>query len=152
MTGRLILTLVVVATIAGCARVSESRFNPVNWFGRSERAEVVTAAPNADPRRLIGQVLTLRVEQVPSGAIIRATGLPNRQGYFDGDLVPVGREVPQNGVLSYEFRISSPTTQTRVGTQTSREVIVGRFVSDQTLEGVTTIRVSSATNALAVRR
>ncbi|MDJ0628839.1 MAG: hypothetical protein QNJ44_11315 [Rhodobacter sp.] len=152
MFGRLIWALVLVATVAGCSRVAESRFNPFNWFGRSEQATAVTTNPNADPRPLIGQVIALRVEQVPGGAIVRATGLPNRQGYFDGALVPLNRELPQDGVLSYQFRISAPFQPTRVGTPQSREVLVGRFVSEQTLQGVRQIRVSGAANALAVRR
>ena len=149
MTGRIILALLVVATLAGCARVAESRFNPLNWFGRSERAQVVTADPNADPRPLVQQIVTLRVEKAPGGAIIRATGLPPIQGYYDGVLLPLGSE---DGVLSYEFRASAPPVPTRVSTQQSREVVIGLFVSDQTLAGVREIRVSGASNALAVRR
>lgn len=149
MTGRIILALMVVGTLAGCARVAESRFNPLNWFGRSERAQVVTADPNADPRPLVAQIITLRVEQAPGGAIIRATGLPPIQGYYNGALLPLGSE---DGVLNYEFRASAPPTPTRVSTQQSREVVIGLFVSDQTLAGVRQITVSSASNALAVRR
>ncbi len=152
MSGRIIFTLVLVAMVASCARVSESRLNPLNWFGRSQSAQVVTADPNADPRRLVDQVLSLRVEQVPGGAIIRAVGLPNRQGYYDAALLPVGREAAQNGVLNYELRASTPIDRTRVGTQQSRELVVGRFVSTQTLDGVSQIRVSGAGNALIVRR
>jgi len=142
----------VVITVAGCSRVAESRFNPFNWFGRSEKAEVVTSNPNADPRPLVAQVVSLRVEQVPGGAIIHSTGLPPRQGFYDGVLLPVGREGAVNGVLNYQFRASAPLDQTRVSTQPSREIIVGRFVSEQTLDGVREIRVSAATNALVVRR
>jgi len=143
------MAVVLIATVAGCARVSESRLNPLNWFGRSEKAEVVVADPNADPRGLISQIVSLRVEQVPGGAIIRATGLPTKQGYFEGDLLFVSNE---KGVLNYEFRANAPYGQTRVGTQQSREVVVGLFVSEQRLSGVRQIRVSGATNALVVRR
>lgn len=150
--GRIILALLVVGTVAGCARLSESRLNPFNWFGRAEKTTVVTTAPNADPRPLVPQVIELRVEPVPGGAIVRATGLPSRQGYYDGALLPVGREVAANGVLNYEFRASAPPDPTRVSTQQSREIVVGRFVSAQALEGVRQIRVSAAANALIVRR
>lgn len=152
MTGKFILALVVVAALANCGRVSESRLNPFNWFGRSEKAEILTGAPNADPRQLVPQIINLRVEAVPGGAIIRATGLPSRQGYYDGALLPVGGEYAQNGVLNYEFRASAPLDQTRSSTQQSREIIVGRFVSDQALIDVRQIRVSAAGNALIVRR
>ena len=147
------MALAGVATLVGCARVSESRLNPLNWFGKSESAQVVMATQSdTDPRRLVSQVVTLRAEPVPGGAIIRATGLPQIQGYYDGALVPVNGGVPENGVLNYEFRASSPDVQTRSGPERSREVIVGLFVSDQTLAGVRQIRVSAASNALIVRR
>lgn len=147
------MALAGVATLAGCARVSESRLNPLNWFGKSESAEVVTATQtDTDPRRLVSQVVTLRAEPVPGGAIIRATGLPQIQGYYDGALVPLNGGVPVNGVLNYEFRASAPDVQTRSGPERSREVIVGLFVSDQSLAGVSQIRVSAASNALIVRR
>jgi hypothetical protein len=127
--------------------------NPLNWFGKSESAEVVTATQaDTDPRRLVSQVVALRAEPVPGGAIIRATGLPQIQGYYDGALVAVNGGVPVDGVLNYEFRASSPDMQTRSGPERSREVIVGLFVSDQTLVGVRQIRVSAASNALIVRR
>lgn len=150
MKSRIILTLMVVATLAGCARVSESRLNPLNWFGRSESTNVVTTAAAVDGRQLVAQVTTLRVEPVPGGAIVRATGLPTNQGFFDGSLVTV--PATQAGVLNFEFRISPPREQTRVSTVQSREVIVGRFVSEQTLAGIRTLRVSGSANALAVRR
>ncbi|MCG6903970.1 MAG: hypothetical protein LJE68_14945 [Rhodobacter sp.] len=153
MTGRIILALMVVGTLANCSRVAESRLNPFNWFGRSERTQVVVASnPNADPRKLVAQIITLRVEKVPGGAIVRATGLPTRQGYYDGELLPVVAENAPEGVLSYEFRISPPLEQTRVSTQQSREVVVALFVSEQSLAGVRQIRVSAASNALVVRR
>jgi len=154
MSGRVFITLAVVATLAGCAQVAESRFNPLNWFGRSTQVETAVAGPGqpGDARNLVAQITTLRIEQVPGGAIIRATGLPATQGYFDGELVPIGREVADNGVLSYQFRISPPFAQTRVSTTQSREVVVGLFVSTQTLTGVREIRVNGAQNALSVRR
>jgi len=153
MTRRIILALAGVAALAGCATVKESRLNPLNWFGKSESAEVVTTTQaSSDPRPLVAQVVTLRAEPVPGGAIIRATGLPQIQGYYDGALVPVNGGVPVNGVLNYEFRASSPEDQTRSGPERSREVIVGVFVSEQSLNGVNQIRVSGASNALVVRR
>ena len=146
------MALLLVATTASCGRVAESRLNPMNWFGRSENT-VVSAQPVAtDPRNLVSQVLSLRVEQVPGGAIVHATGLPPRQGFYNGELVQVSRGAESGGVLSFEFRTASPFTTTRVGTQQSREVIVGRFVSQQTLGSVSQIRVTGARNALTVRR
>lgn len=153
MIGRLILILTLVGMLAGCASIAESRFNPFNWFGRGQEAE--TLAPGerpADPRPLVDQVTELVVERVPGGAIVRARGLPPTQGYYDGALVSETRNTPEDGVLTYQFRIVEPATPQRVSTVRSREVIVGLFLSDQTLEGVRSIRVEAARNARVARR
>ena len=150
MTGRIVILLALVATIAACGRVAESRFNPLNWFGRSEAVTTNTANPYQDPRPLVSHVSALRLEKVPGGAIIRATGVAERQGYYDGELVQIDSGEP--GVLAFQFRVAPPFGQTRAGPQRSRELIVGLFVSDQALEGVRAVSVSAANNALAARR
>ncbi|MFN3146301.1 MAG: hypothetical protein ACE368_14195 [Paracoccaceae bacterium] len=66
--------------------------------------------------------------------------------------MPLADEKPVDGVLEYQFRISAPVGATPSGPPQSREVIVARFLSEQTLRGVRTIRVSGATNALVTRR
>lgn len=154
MSGKILVGVLILSTVVGCARVSESRLNPMNWFGKSEKAEVVvnTAAVASDPRPLMSQVTGLRVEPVSGGAIIRATGLPPSQGYYDGELLPLFDGEPQDGVLSYEFRANEPIERTRVGPTASREIIVGRYISEQSLAGIRQIRVSGASNALSVRR
>ncbi|MBV0911738.1 hypothetical protein [Anianabacter salinae] len=154
MRTTILLASLLVMIVAGCS--SGSRLNPRNWFGGSEavtnpdlrRADIAAQ----DPRPLVNQVTAFAVEQVPGGAILRATGLPVRQGYFDGELIPVADERPIDGILSYQFRINPPVTTTAQGPQPSREVIVARFVSDQTLEGVSQIQVVAAQNALGTRR
>lgn len=121
-------------------------------FGRSVKASPDTQNPDRDPRPLIQQITDLRLERVPGGAIINATGLAARQGYFDAALVPLNQGTPVGGVLGYQFRVQPPVVATPVGTPRSREVIVGLFVTDQTLASVRSIRVSGAANALEVKR
>ncbi len=153
MIGRLILALTLLGVLAGCARVAESRFNPFNWFGRSQ--EVQTVAPGEipqDPRPLVDQVTELVIERVPGGAIVRARGLPQTQGYYDGALVSETRNAPVDGVLTYQFRVVPPAEPQRVSTPRSREIVVARFLSDQALQGVRSIRVEAASNARAARR
>lgn len=153
MTRRIIIAITLLVTLAGCAGVAESRLNPFNWFGRSSAVETVTV-PGVlpDGRRLVAQVTTMKIEKVPGGAILRATGLPPRQGHYDGELVPVNTDPPRAGVMTFQFRLKPPFEQTRVSTVRSREVVVARFLSEQTLAGVRQIRVVAAANALAVRR
>ena len=153
MGSRIVAALVVVAMLAGCG----TRLNPFNWFGRGETVQTVDAEGLpvvVDRRGLMAEVVDLEIERAPGGAIVRATGLPPTQGWWDGGLVPVDRDErpDEDGVLAYEFRVFAPATQTRVSTPRSREVVVGRFVSNQTLEGVRQIRVIAQGNARAARR
>lgn len=152
MTGRFIAVLALVGTVAACGAVRESPINPMNWFGRSERVEADTTNPYEDPRPLVTQITDLTLERVPGGAILRATGLPPRQGYFDAVLLPLNNGVPVEGVLHFQLRASPPFEATRPGTPQSRELVVGLFLSDQRLAGIRSIRLSAEANALAVRR
>lgn len=154
MAKRLILTLAALGVLSGCTAISESRLNPFNWFGPGEQVETLVpldAAP-VDTRPLIDEVTELLVERTPGGAIVRARGLPPTQGYWDGDLVSETRGEPVDGVLTYEFRIVAPRDPQPVSTRQSREVVVGLFLSDQSLEGVREIRVVAARNTRASRR
>ncbi|MDZ4093749.1 MAG: hypothetical protein U1D35_02420, partial [Paracoccaceae bacterium] len=134
-----------------------SRLNPRNWFGRSRQTEVVAAAPVAgapprsnDPRPLVADVVNMAVEPMQGGAIVRATGLPQTQGWWNGALVAL--PVDDAGTLVFEFRLSAPVTQTAVSTPQSREVTVATFLSDFDLQGVSQIIVQGAQNARSSRR
>ena len=115
VTGLLILALV----LAGCGRMRESRLNPFNWFGRSQETTVVATDPivpgrPGDPRILVAQVTEMEVARHPGGAIVRATGLPPTQGWWDAALVAENNGEPVDGVLTYRFVVDQPLKQTRV--------------------------------------
>lgn len=145
-----ILTLVLA--LASCGTIRDSRINPLNWFGRDRAVAVVTpdATPATEP--LAPQVLSLRVDRMPGGAIVTAVALPPTQGFWDAELVALNDGRPERGVLSYEFRLKPPATPQRVSTQVSREVVVATSLTDQQLAGVGTIEVIGATNRRSVRR
>jgi hypothetical protein len=143
--------LVIVLTLAGCGGMRDSKLNPFNWFGRSAPAEKVAlpAAP-ADTRALIADVLTMTVEPVPTGAIVRATGRTPTQGWWDAELVPL--PVTEDGVLVLEFRTFPPVDNADVSTPRSREVTAAISLSNIKLANVRQIVVQGATNARAARR
>ncbi len=153
MTARSLILVVAVATaLGGCARVSESRLNPFNWFGSTE--EEVAEVPvevETDPRPRVAQVTALSIEQTPTGAIVRATGLPPTQGWFGAALVPE-TDGPVNGEMIYVFRAVPPRTPQPVSTVQSRELTVGRALSAQDLAATRVVRVIGATNGLSARR
>ena len=171
------LTTVLIASflLAGCGAIRDSRLNPFNWFGRSQEVAVDTGQTTETnpliPRRTglfsrsrqeyenrdlttpIATVSELWVERVPGGAIIRAKGLDATQGAFNVLLVPeLDDEVAVDGVLTYTLERQLPLEPRPVGPTQTREVVVARRVTDQTLQGVRTIKVVAAQNARQVRR
>jgi hypothetical protein len=150
---RLFRTTVLVSLIAlsACAGIRKSKINPFNWFGRSHQTAVVTSAEApTDQRLLIDTVLDMKVEQFQGGAIVRATGLPPTQGFWDAELVPLPQD--DSGKLVLEFRIFPPVTPAAVVNQQSREVTVGLRLSNIKLEGISQIVVQGSRNARAARR
>lgn len=173
--------LALAALLGGCGGVRDSALNPFNWFGRSQDAPVeqsaeAAASPSAtnplipkrragifarereraeafDPTTPMPQITELRVERVPGGAIIRARGLDTYVNSFDAGLEPNNaEELPEDGVLVYSFRRQLPEGAVAGGAEAAREVTVARFVTDQTLRNVRSIRVEAASNARVVRR
>ena len=143
--------IAALCLLTACAAVRSSPLNPLNWFGPARPAPVadlMTAA--ADPRALVAQVTDLTVEPTAGGAIIRATGLPPTQGFWQAELVRIETDDP--ATLTYEFRIFPPLTPNRAGTPMSRAVVVATSVTNITLGTVTQITVQGATNALTSAR
>ncbi len=143
--------LMLCLGLAACGGMRDSKLNPFNWFGRSQETEKV-ALPEAprDPRALVQQVIGLAVEEVPGGAIVRATGLPPTQGYWQAELVP--QPVDETGRLVLEFRVFPPVETMRAGTQPSREVVVALYLSNYKLEAIREIVVQGEANARSARR
>jgi hypothetical protein len=151
MPARQIAVLSLCLLLIGCGGLRDSRLNPFNWFGRSEpRESIVLPDADADPRPLVQDVLTMKVEPMPGGAIISATGQTPTQGWWQAELVP--QPVTEDGVLVLEFRLLPPITRTDVNTPRSRQVTVAQYISDIKLEAVREIVVQGANNARAARR
>jgi hypothetical protein len=149
MKRALVGVMVLGLALSGCG-FGKSRLNPFNWFGAPRQgAPVATYAAPQDTRGLIDTVVTLNVEPYTGGVIVRATGVPPTQGFWDAALVAL--PVDDKGQLVYEFRIKPPTTTAAAGTQPSREIAVAASVSTYTLQGISSITVQGARNALKAR-
>ncbi len=144
--------LMAMVFLTACSTVRDSRLNPFNWFGRdrAEAVQTVDSVPIEDRRPLVGQILSLNVDPTPEGAIIRAVGLPETQGYWAAELVEVASDNPSE--VFYEFRIVPPLEGRRAGTQRSREVIAGTEISVTRLQGVRSVTVVGRQNRRSVRR
>jgi hypothetical protein len=145
---RVILSLALVTSLAACGY---SRLNPFNWFGgdRETRVEAAESSTPDDPSRLVAEVVDLAVEPTTTGAIIRATGLPPVQGFWEAELIEVERTESE---VVYEFRVLPPLQATRVSTPQSREVITGTQLTNFELRGIRTITVIGAQNRRTVSR
>ena len=142
--------LILVAFVAGCGGFS-AKLNPLNWFKRGELRESIVLPEEAEDRRpLVEDVLSLAVEPIPGGAIVRARGRAPTQGWWQAELVP--HPVEDTGVLVYEFRVFPPIAGADVSTPQSREIDVAIYVSDYKLEFVNEIVVQGANNARTSRR
>ncbi|MEO0861695.1 MAG: hypothetical protein AAFY65_13870 [Pseudomonadota bacterium] len=139
----------LVVAVAGCGGVEGSRLNPLNWFGASS-SDPISRAQAAPTRPVIDQVLSLKVDPTPNGAIISTVGLPPTQGFWEAELARLPTDDPS--VLLFEFRILPPLERLPAGTQPSREVLAGTRVSTRDLEGIRTISVQGAQNRRSVRR
>lgn len=150
-----VVFLMLPLAVASCG-ISETRFNPFNWFGGDENvstAEPVEVVAQADSRPVVAEITQLVVERTPGGAIIRVTGLPPTQGWHDASLVSVNPDgQPFNGVLSYSLRAAPPDAPTRVSTRQSRELTAAVFVSEILLTDVRVIQVTGARNSRIARR
>lgn len=150
------LSIAVLLTLSGCARVSESRLNPFNWFGNSR--ETVATTPDViqplvpqnrrvvtvDGRQMVQSITQLRVDRSPTGAIVRAVGVAQTQGFYNAELVEVGTS---NGVLLLEFRAQPPAGFEAEGTQRSREISAAYLIDAADLSGIRSVRVQAQTNA-----
>ncbi|MEI4263589.1 hypothetical protein [Roseovarius sp. D0-M9] len=171
---RSLVTLVTISglTLAGCSGLRDSRVNPANWFGQS-RTTPVAASADATVNPLIPEardsifqrksdeetyqgtpiyaVEGVVIERSSGGAIVKATGLSLRQGAYDVRLSPENKGEPVGGVLTYTMR-AVQRADTPQGPEQTRRVSAGAFISTQTLEETSEIRVLGQTNSAASRR
>ena len=143
--------LVAVLVLTSCGAVRESRLNPFNWFGRSERVETLSSLQQAaDPRLLVADVVSLDIEPYTGGAIVRATGVMESQGWWQAELVEVKGDDPTHLVL--DFRILPPVTQTPTGNTRTREVTAAMAVSPRRLQDISRVTVQGERSARTTRR
>lgn len=144
----------LVLLLSACGSSGQSHwYNPFSWWGGSKEVPTTLGVPqgaNEDQRPLVAQVTSLSVELTSDGAIVRATGLPPTQGYWDGALVQDGEIT--DGRIVYRFVLVPPVRPKPVSTVQSREVTVATYISNIKLQQVEDVVVQGASNARSARR
>ena len=154
MAARLVLMAVLLSLLSGCGAIRDSRFNPANWGGNEVPESLIPAdtVVFVDDRPLVDQVTALVLEPAPGGVIVRATGLPQTQGFWAGDLVLEPREDVTDGELVLQFKVLPPLEPQPTATAQTREIVVAEFLSDQALREFRRITVVAARNQRSVSR
>lgn len=133
--------------------------NPLSWFNSVGSDEGLVALEpeggweqNTDRRLVVDQVTALSIERTTAGAIVHATGLPPRLGYWDAELVAENDGVPENGVRTYMFKVATPRWATAASTPYARTIEVAAFIPNAELNGLRAIRVMGVQNSRTASR
>jgi len=149
-SARTLSALVALSLLAGCAGLSQSRLNPLNWFGpRAANVTEFSLEAPADPRPLIEMITEMKIEKLPSGALVRATGRAATQGYWEADLVV--NDVDEDGNLVLDFRAFPAQIGAAVSTPRSREITVAVSLRADTFASAKRIIVRGALNEKSAR-
>ena len=160
----LLLATSLLAT--GCGSTRNSKANPFNWFGGSKKEVKESDAESAlIPKKklamfrikkeapYLGQPIdklsNLVADEVPGGLLIQVTGMAQKSGMYDGQLIPLDNT--DASVREYQFDVIQPA-DTAGGPPASRTLTVAVYLTDQDLEAVSVIRVRGANNTLTTRR
>ncbi len=154
---RIFVAFGLALAVAACD--SGLNLNPMSWFGDSRSEPTLVALEpaggwpaEADRRPLVTDVTALRIERTTTGAIVHATGLPPRLGHWDVELVAVNDGEPENGVLSYMFKVAPPRGATAASTPYARRLEAAAFIPNAKLAKVRAIRVVGERNSRTARR
>ena len=154
---RILVVLGLSLAVAACD--NGVNLNPLTWFNAATSDKTLVAlepadgyASDTDRRLVVQQVTALRIERTTAGAIVHATGLPPTLGYWDAELVAENNGEPENGVVSYVFKVATPRWATSPGTPYSRTIEAAVFIPNVKLGEIRAIRVVGAQNSRTARR
>ena len=149
------LSLCILVTVAGCARISNSRINPLNWFGKSEPTPVAVASSEIRPlvpenrsivtidqRSMVDTITAASIERTNDGAILTATA------------VTIG--APYNAQLRLESVIGNTATYSFVaqnaGGNAPTAITVAEKLDHSQLASIRTIVINGANGGRQIRR
>ena len=144
---------IALTLVSGCARISESRLNPMNLFSGKDRPERVEdirpiipaekVVQTVDARALVARISELEITPTLGGIIVRASGVATAAGAYSAELTTASISATE---LVLDFRAFQGE-----GSGDGR-ISVARFLSNQELGSVRRIQVRSASGALSRSR
>ncbi|WP_238364554.1 hypothetical protein [Mesobacterium pallidum] len=157
--------LVLALGLSGCGYIRDSAINPANWFGRGQVTEVDGEARNpllprlgafsrrdeVYPGNAIAQITDMGIDRLPGGAVVRVTGVSDRQGPYDARIVQ-DEEASSADTLVYTFEVVTPRRAPATGSVASRTVTAALYLDLEALEGVRRVTVRGRGNEASARR
>jgi hypothetical protein len=162
----ILITVIAFGFVTGCSvfgsiggsagsSVGSSGGSSGGFFGKRRPKETVLEQRIEEPdiRVLIPVVNEVKVDKYRGGALIRARGTVDRQGYSEINLVAVNDGLPdENGVVTYEFKGEKPLITVAGPTARSKEVYAGASITARRLPSVKRIRVIASQNQIVVSK
>lgn len=161
----MVMAVLLMTAAAGCSRIKESGWNPLNWGGGTAAPQ--SLAPKGgyetrtDPRLPIPSLISARWEKLPEGRLLVVTGMGDRKGWWDVALIaqhqrPDGRPaVDSDGVLRLRMVGTPPPADAPAQTAPARpetdSITTAMAFSSATLSQVARIEISAANGGLSLR-
>lgn len=157
----------VALAASGCSRFSESRFNPMGWFGGSAQPQTLEPeggypTTRQDARLPVARITAARWEPLYEGRMLVVTGLAATKGWSKVALVtevpmPPGRiRGDDNGVLRLRLVGNPPAPgsyeASHAANPASDTLTVALTLPSEALAGINQVVVSGAGNAVSLRR
>lgn len=155
----------VMLMLAGCGRVADSRWNPMNWGGSSQPQTLAPKGgyPTAtvDGRVPLAAVTSAKWDPLYEGRMLVVTGLGASKGWWEVALVtevpmPSGRIRPdENGVLRLRLVGKPPLPNTFEAANppnpASDTITVALTIPNAVLPSLREVVISGAGNAVTLR-
>ena len=157
----------VALAVSGCSRFSESRFNPMGWFGGSSQPETLEPkggypTSRQDTRLPVAHITAARWEPLYEGRMLVVTGLAATKGWSKVALVtemplPPGRiRGDDSGVLRLRLVGNPPAAgsyeATHAANPASDTLTVAMTIPTEALVDIREVVVTGGTNAVTLRR
>ena len=150
MRRQIILFALTAPLLAGCATISESPVNPLNWFGSGGSSAAAATGPLLPPAavavardaRVPLAVTGVEIARTDSGALVRASGEAPSGGYFNAQLVRTGTA---DGWLVLRLVAEAPATPL----PGDRRLTAATTLGTATLSGLRGVRVEGAGPAVS---
>ncbi len=159
---KILITVIAFGFVTGCSgfgslggSANSSSGSSGGSFGKRKVKETVLEQriPVPDERVIIPRVTEVKIVKYQGGAIVRARGVVDKQGYSEVVLVARNDGIPdEKGIITYDFKGLAPLVPVNAPTPRSKEVFAGNSISSIRYPAMKKVRVVAAQNEITVSK